>query len=361
MCPPSPGCILETPHIIWPKSRAKPPSGRLIEVVFGQDGWSKGKITPGIVPTDPSFSDGFYLWTWRFCKEKLCTECFDEGRVILSEGNGCTMVSCPQPLFVRMKSYFRAWTHQKEPLRRTIFLLALIGENGARPNGYFKGDIARIAGISPRSKSVDTLLKRLTRWGFISRQKRRGRTPRYWYRSAPSKGAVRSALDEAVRDEVRDWLGFSIMQETKKYGSLQEGKNYTALSMGHLVGPKPPRIIIETIDAVSILASNIYRRSMEKIGYDPIDHKAYLRSANPELDSIDLSAWAGSLAERLVTMYNDVDRNELLQLKRWEQEQLRAPVKTTSQMLCALFDLSRLFDSEAMSWFEWSWEPEKSE
>lgn len=353
---PRPECILDTPGIIWPDRRGDSPTGRLIEIIFGDEGWARGTINQDLIPKGISSSHEFYRWSWRLCRDRMCTRCFDESLVIIDEETDFMMMATANPLAARMKSYIGAWCYQKEPLRRAIFLLALIGENGARPNGYYRNDIARIAGISPHSKSVDTLIKHLTRWGFISRQKRKGKTPRYWYKSEPSHAAVRSARNESARDLLRYQYGAPIMFHTKKYGSLREGENYTRLGMGSLVGPAPPRIVKETLDAVTVLASIVYRKFLEDADCS-IGGRKHVRLHLQDLDEVDITHHACYLVERLIAMYQEADRAELLQLKRWE-ETLRGPSRDSYEMTYALFELSNLFDSDSSSCY-WTWEPDE--
>lgn len=350
---PRPECILDAPRITWPDKRGKAPSGRLIEVVFGDEGWANGTINQETIPSGLSSNHEFRRWAWRFCRDRLCTRCFDESRVFSSEDTDFLATSTTNPLIVRMQSYFNAWTHQKDPLRRTMFLLALIGEDGARPNGYYRNDIARIAGLSPNSKSVDTLITHLTKWGFISRQKRKRKTPRYWYKSTPSTIAVKNASNEAVRRHVREWYGNPIMFHTKRYGSLQQGVNYTPLGMGHMVGPVPPRIIKETLEAVTILASIVYRWSLENANCS-VGDGTFIKSMQG-LDEFDITSHALDLAERLLAMYQKADKNELLQLRRWE-ETFRDLSRDGQERTYAFFELSDLFDSESLSFYQ-TWEP----
>ena len=174
-------CPLEQPEIDWPSSARDAPKGELIGSLYGDDGWKGGKLLPEIEeligrtiePLTTTHDIG--SWTAPFCAKICCTDCQElkhctsfGAQVARTQKAGKrdmgTMFGQTDPLERRIEPYYYALVKQKDArLKRAIIILAILGEGGMRKGGYYKNDIARIAGINPKNQnSKERIIVKLT-------------------------------------------------------------------------------------------------------------------------------------------------------------------------------------------------------
>jgi len=272
-------CPFETPAIDWPKSMREAPKGRLIKALYGDYGWGKGELLCEIEQIiknaiKPLTTTHFLLsWTASFCAKLSCAECrrvedCDTFGAQATRERGKNesdewVMGHSDPLERRIEPYYYAWVKLKDKhLKRAIIVLAILGKNGMRRGGYFRNDIARIAGISTKNQNaIIRIIEKLTEWGFLRRQKRKTRAPRYRYRFGGSSEKIQVAADEAAKDHLKGTIIELLQEETKHEFAL--GKNYSDVGFGVLVGQLPPACIIETVRRLSNLSVIIFEHLLE--------------------------------------------------------------------------------------------------
>jgi len=158
------------------------------------------------------------------------------------------------PLERRLAPYFHAWVRLEDNhLKKAILILAILGKGGMRKGGYFKNDIAKVAGITPQNyNSVNGLVDKLGDLGFLRRQKRRGKRPRFRYSYTGNWKMIQKAADDATRDYVRCDIIETMENEIR--GKFAAGDGYSDIGAGILIGAQPPEFATEIIQRLSELS-----------------------------------------------------------------------------------------------------------
>ncbi|MEM0343954.1 MAG: hypothetical protein QXU73_06900 [Thermoplasmata archaeon] len=343
-------CLFEKPGIDWgtPKRRgtkAAPPSGRVIDAIFGSEGWSKGwedarsrgrwkdpdlalleaKETrvrrdavayPGLEkPVKDALIEARIenLRTWdqrsdwteklaqrvycNFCK--LREPCY-EGELRyehVRKGPGGRTVNRSSssgggnPLHRRMEVFMDAWAMERDAhFRRAALIITLLGKAGARPGGYYKNDIARIAGIRPDNyASVERLVRKLCDWGLLERQKRRGKQPRFRCRYGGGM-AIEKARNEGVKRYIEEAFVNPISSIVKH--DVPSGRGFSFEGPPLLLGEQPPKPVIEVIQKILDIA-------IVRVFEERVEGRLLARSAGKDTARVDTGPAAASEGRRM--------------------------------------------------------------
>lgn len=268
-------CPLQTPNVNWSDSKKVAPTGRIVSAIFGDCGWMTGELRPEISRMLENV--GIRSLAYSLCGLIACnacdakTECNNTQyesvctqRVETGEESMVTIRS--NPLYQNIKSCYTLWHGIANPhLRRVIVILATLGKMGMRPGGYYRNDVARMAGIRPGNYNASNrLVAILCHWGYLRRQKRRGRTPRFRYDPDGSAVRLQEAHSETMRRFVREKLVIPLDAMTKSRKPFREYNEYAPIVNGILVGDQSSAAATEVFDRMSIIAfETLYRGLVE--------------------------------------------------------------------------------------------------
>lgn len=234
-------------QVAWPSSTERgytrrPPEGELIEKLFSN--WRKGILATGVKkalsPVTPDFE--------AFCRAVIGDECPDFS---ICPETGPRILDDLAGIFKQPET----WHLLSKPTRRSVVVLAALGKEGMRPGGYFRSDLAKIAGTKGNSPT-ERVAGRLCELNILERRRRRGRWPRFKFvrpdfllkATAPGGDKLwdkewrhwQRANDEYARRYVRRMAKRLDQLVSKKNGGFLEGKDYYSMMSGFLVGRELP-------------------------------------------------------------------------------------------------------------------------
>lgn len=313
-------CLLDYPRVEWPQSTRNPPSGQLITALFGDDGWRNFKlrdeVSKMIGQASEYLTTTHYLssWTAPLCATLCCKDCprsdvcetFSAECVRTTRGKKDStafvlrldefLLGQADPLERRLAPYFHGWTKLKHNnIRRAILILAILGKRGMRKGGYYKHDIAMIAGVHPKSySSVNNIVDKLGDFGFLKRQRRRTKRPRFRYCYTGNWKTIQKAADDAARDYVRGDIIDTITREAR--GKFVAGNDYSDIGAGIMIGRQPPEFAVEIIQRLSelsifsvfhgIIEPRLEARSMGKMFQNSEWERHYAQKVADEIEQL---------------------------------------------------------------------------
>lgn len=245
-------CQFHKPSIVW----GSKPSGELVKRVFKN--WGKGELHAAI--EDALDKDPIALW--EICEEVSCRNCpclrrGDSGHVALS------------PLFRRMSHYYFELLDEGHRLRRLVIVLNILGVKGARPGGYLRKDLQRIAGSISSASTTDKLIDKLCALGILRREKRPGRAPRFKFTPAGN-----SKLGEMVRLSKRHYFAHEHVKRLSCEMKREPVGSITPLSVGDVIGVPPPGWFLTYVHMIDTLRFYAWKRLL-------VNHELVLTQEHP--------------------------------------------------------------------------------
>jgi len=215
----SANCRLKNPGIAW----GKQPSGKIISNLFLD--WKRGQLNPMIERAIRSQPAGL----WEILEESSCKGCPHLRR-------GQRDHIARNPLYQSMAPYYFELVAQggyRE--RRLLIILNLLRTGGSRPGGFLREDIEKVAGTVSSRSMTDRLIRRLCRFGLLSRKKRPNRRPRYHFTGVGNKRLVRAVRARKEFTEAR-WILDELRESMKK----DPEANVLPVDVGMVIGKAPP-------------------------------------------------------------------------------------------------------------------------